>query len=65
MPQPERRKAQEDLSPKFVSNAFFKKISGRYIERQAQWEEFALREVSLDFQRLEKGACPSEGKEHF
>jgi len=53
------------LSPKFVNNAFFKKISGRNIERQTQWEEFALREVSLDSQRLKKGGSSNEAREHF
>jgi len=53
------------LEPRFHAEAFFKKISEQWIEIRTQWEEFALREVSLNPPRLGKGIDFKEGVDYF
>ncbi|MFZ0513170.1 MAG: hypothetical protein WAM14_16285 [Candidatus Nitrosopolaris sp.] len=52
------------LEPKFNHNAFFRK-GEKFIEVRSQWEEFALREVSLNPHRISKNATDEEGKVYF
>ena len=53
------------LVPRFLKEAFFKEIRGRYIEIPTQWEEFAQREVSLNVGRLGPNATKEDAIRHF
>ncbi len=53
------------LVPRFLKEAFFKEIRGRYIEISTQWEEFAQREVSLNVGRLGPNATKEDAIKHF
>jgi putative DNA methylase len=40
--------ADEKLKPRFLPEAFFRKIGAKYVEIETQWQEFAKREVSYN-----------------
>ncbi len=56
---------KEKLVPRFLKEAFFKEVRGRYIEIPTQWEEFAQREVSLNVGRLGPNATKEDAIKHF
>jgi len=53
------------LKPRFHEEAFFKRIGEHSVEVRTQWEEFALKEVSLNPSRLGKGTSFEEGVDYF
>ena len=53
------------LVPRFLREAFFKEVRGRYVEVPTQWEEFAQREVSLNVGRLGPNATKEDAIKHF
>jgi len=53
------------LKPRFLSEAFFEKVSGTWIEVSTQWEKYALSEVSLNPSRLGSNATTHNGVRHF
>ncbi|WP_450088470.1 DUF1156 domain-containing protein [Pyrofollis japonicus] len=40
------------LVPRFVADAFFRRVGGAWFERRTQWEEVARREISVNLGRL-------------
>jgi putative DNA methylase len=52
------------LVPKFLPECFFKRYGENLIEIRTQWDEFALREVSLNSNRFGHGKS-AEGVSHF
>jgi putative DNA methylase len=53
------------LQPRFHADAFFKRMGSQVIEIRTQWEEFALREVSLNPPRLGENVKYEEGVDYF
>lgn len=53
------------LTPRFMPEAFFEKISDDQVEIPTQWEKYALSEVSLNPPRLGSNAAPETGIRHF
>lgn len=53
------------LVPNFHPSAFFKEVGHEWVEINTQWEEFALREVSLNPPRLGRHTSFNEGIEYF
>jgi len=57
--------ANNRLKPRFHEIAFFKRMGEHCVEVRTQWEEFALREVSLNPYRLGKGTSFKDGVDYF
>ncbi|RLG63062.1 DUF1156 domain-containing protein [archaeon] len=53
------------LVPRFLPEAFFKKVGNRWVEVRTQWEEYAKREVGLNPPRLGPNATMENGLRHF
>jgi len=53
------------LIPRFLPEAFFKKVGNRWVEVRTQWEEYAKREVGLNPPRLGPNATMEDGLKHF
>jgi putative DNA methylase len=53
------------LVPRFISEAFFEKVSDSWVEVSTQWEKYALSEVSLNPPRLGSSAKYEDGVKHF
>jgi putative DNA methylase len=53
------------LVPRFLSEAFFEKVSDEWVEVSTQWEKYALSEVSLNPPRLGIDAKYENGIKHF
>jgi putative DNA methylase len=53
------------LVPRFLPEAFFKRVGAKQVEIRTQWEEFAKREISLNPPRLGPNADMAMGERHF
>jgi len=50
------------LTPRFLAEAFFKKVGGKWVEVGTQWKEYGDREVSV---KLASKSIMEQGRKHF